>query len=54
MERIQREKDQLDQESAHVLESERKIEKELRTKNRELTGKTRVVEWSKILCPSID
>jgi len=33
------ERDQLDQECAHALESERKVGEELKTRNRELTGK---------------
>ena len=36
---LQNEKDQLSQEHARVLESKRKVGEELKTRNRELTGK---------------
>ena len=40
IEHLQKEKDQLDQERARMLENEQKVGEELRTRNRELTGKT--------------
>ena len=39
VERLRKEKDQLDQERAHALEGERKVGEELKTRNQELTGK---------------
>ena len=39
IERLQKERDQLHQERARALESERKVGEELKTRNRELTGK---------------
>ena len=53
LERIRKERDQLDQERVRILENERKVGEELKTKNRELAGKIRVVEWSKNLYPRI-
>ena len=46
MERLRREKDQLDQERARTLESERKVGEELKMRNRELIGKIRFVGMS--------
>jgi len=39
MERVRKEKDQLDQEHDRMLESEWKVGEELKTRNQELTGK---------------
>ena len=39
MERLRKEKDQLDQEHDRMLESEWKVGEELKTRNQELTGK---------------
>ena len=39
IERLQKKKDQLDQERARMLESERKVGEDLKTRNEELTGK---------------
>jgi len=39
IERLRKEKDQLNQECARMLENERKVGEELKTRNRELTGK---------------
>ena len=46
MERIWKERDQLDQERACILESERKAGEELKARNQELTGKIGLVELS--------
>jgi len=39
IERLRKEKDQLDQERACAMESERKVGEELKTRNQELSGK---------------
>jgi len=39
IERLEKEKDQLSQEHARALKSERKVGEELKTRNRELSGK---------------
>jgi len=44
LERLRKERDQLNQERSRILESERKAGEELKARNRELTGKTRLVE----------
>ena len=44
LERIRKERDQLDQERIRIQENERKGAEESKTKNRELAGKNRVAE----------
>jgi len=43
IERLRKERDQLDQERASALETERKVGEELKNRNRELAGKSRFV-----------
>ena len=44
LERLRKERDQLNQEGAWKPESERKMGEELKVRDRELAGKTRIVE----------
>ena len=44
LEHLRKERDQLDQDRVRILENERKIGEELKTWDRELAGKTRVIE----------
>jgi hypothetical protein len=54
LECIRKEREQFDQEHVCILENERIIGEELKTKNRELASKIKVIEWSKSIYPRIN